>query len=73
MTGTTRTALPFDNSDRISTSKRSAEVGNSTWWAWFFSSTSDRQQCEHLYGSGDLYAVSKRQIPSREIKTHRLR
>jgi hypothetical protein len=36
-------------------------------------SSSDRQQCEHLYGSGDLYAVSKRQIPSREIKTHRLR
>jgi hypothetical protein len=34
---------------------------------------SDRQQCEHLYGSGDLYAVSKRQIPTREIKAHRLR
>jgi hypothetical protein len=36
-------------------------------------SSSDRQQCEHLYGSGDLYAVSKRQIPTREIKAHGLR
>jgi hypothetical protein len=35
--------------------------------------SSDRQQCEQLYGSGDLYAVSKRQIPTREIKAHRLR
>ena len=35
--------------------------------------SSDRQQCEHLYGSGDLYAVSKRQIPTRDIKAHRLR
>jgi hypothetical protein len=35
--------------------------------------SSDRQQCEHLYGSRDLYAVSKRQIPTREIKAHRLR
>jgi len=33
----------------------------------------DRQQCEHLYGSGDRYAVSKRQISKREIKTHHLR
>jgi hypothetical protein len=36
-------------------------------------SSSVRQQCEHLYGSGDLYAVSKRQIPTREIKAHGLR
>jgi hypothetical protein len=35
--------------------------------------SSDRQQCEHLYGSGDLYAVSKRQASTREIKAHRLR
>jgi len=34
---------------------------------------SDRRQCEHLYGSGDLYAVSKRQISKREIRVHRLR
>jgi hypothetical protein len=33
----------------------------------------DRRQCEHLHGSGDLYAVSKRQISTREIKAHRLR
>jgi hypothetical protein len=33
----------------------------------------DLQQCEHLYGSKDLYAVSKRQISTREIKAHRLR
>jgi hypothetical protein len=33
----------------------------------------DRQQCEHLYGSGDLYAVSKRQMSTREIKAHGLR
>ncbi len=33
----------------------------------------DRRQCEHLYGSGGLYAVSKRQISTREIKAHRLR
>jgi hypothetical protein len=32
----------------------------------------DRQQCEHLYGAGDLYAVSKRQISAREIKAHGL-
>jgi hypothetical protein len=31
------------------------------------------QQCKHLYGSTDLYAVSKRQISTREIKAHRLR
>jgi hypothetical protein len=34
---------------------------------------SDLQQCKHLYGSGDLYAVSKRQLSTREIKAHRLR
>jgi hypothetical protein len=33
----------------------------------------DLQQCEHLYGSKDLYAVSKRQISTREIKAFRLR
>jgi len=33
----------------------------------------DRRQCEHLYGSDDLYAVSKRQISTREIKAHHLR
>jgi len=33
----------------------------------------DRRQCEHLYGSGNLYAVSKRQISTREIKSHHLR
>jgi hypothetical protein len=33
----------------------------------------DRQQCEHLYGSGDLYAVNKRQISIGEIRAHRLR
>jgi hypothetical protein len=33
----------------------------------------DRRRCEHLYGSGDLYAVSKRQISTREINAHRLR
>jgi hypothetical protein len=33
----------------------------------------DRRQCEYLYGSGDLYAKSKRQISTREIKAHRLR
>ena len=33
----------------------------------------DLQQCKHLYGSNDLYAVSKRQISAREIKTHQLR
>jgi hypothetical protein len=29
--------------------------------------------CAGLYGSSDLYAVSKRQISTREIKAHRLR
>ncbi len=33
----------------------------------------DLQLCKHLYGSGDLYAVSKRQLSAREIKAHRLR
>ena len=33
----------------------------------------DSQQCRHLYGSGDLYAVSKRQISKREIKVHGVR
>jgi hypothetical protein len=33
----------------------------------------DRKQCEYLYGSDDLYAVSKRQISTREIKAYRLR
>ncbi len=31
------------------------------------------RQCKHLYGSDDLYAVSKRQISTREIKVHKLR
>jgi hypothetical protein len=31
------------------------------------------RQLEYLYGSGDLYAVSKRQISAREIKAHCLR
>ncbi|HEY1898259.1 MAG TPA: hypothetical protein VGG49_00525 [Steroidobacteraceae bacterium] len=34
---------------------------------------SELQQCRHLYGSDDLYAVSKRQLSTREIKAHRLR
>jgi hypothetical protein len=33
----------------------------------------DLEQCKYLYGSGDLYAVSKRQISTREIKAYRLR
>lgn len=33
----------------------------------------DMQRCNYLYGSSDLYAVSKRQIATREIKAHRLR
>jgi hypothetical protein len=33
----------------------------------------DLQQCKYLYGSSDLYAVSKRQISTREIKAHQLR
>jgi hypothetical protein len=31
------------------------------------------RQCKRLYGSDDLYAVSKRQISTREIKVHGLR
>jgi hypothetical protein len=31
------------------------------------------QHCKHLYGSDGLYAVSKRQISTREIKAHGLR
>ncbi len=31
------------------------------------------RHCKHLYGSDDLYAVSKRQISTREIKAHGLR
>ena len=33
----------------------------------------DVQKCLYLYGSSDLYAVSKRQISTREIKAHGLR
>jgi len=33
----------------------------------------DLQKCLYLYGSRDLYAVSKRQISTREIKAHGLR
>lgn len=33
----------------------------------------DVQRCNYLYGSRDLYAVSKRQISTREIKAHQLR
>lgn len=33
----------------------------------------DLRQCKELYGSPDLYAVSKRQISTREIKAHQLR
>jgi hypothetical protein len=33
----------------------------------------ESRQREYLYGSSDLYAVSKRQISTREIKAHRLR
>jgi hypothetical protein len=33
----------------------------------------DARQCEQLYGSSDLYALSKRQISSREIKARQLR
>ena len=32
----------------------------------------DRRQCEHLYGSAALYAVSKQQLSRRELKEHRL-
>ena len=31
------------------------------------------RQCKHLYGSDGLYAVSKRQISTREINVHKLR
>lgn len=33
----------------------------------------DLQQCKHLYGSDELYAVSKQQMSTQEIKAHRLR
>jgi hypothetical protein len=33
----------------------------------------DLQKCEYLYGSDKFYAVSKRQISTREIKAHGLR
>ena len=33
----------------------------------------DLRQCQYLYGSSDFYAVSKRQISTREIKAHQLR
>jgi hypothetical protein len=33
----------------------------------------DLEQCKHLYGSDKLYAVSKRQMSTQEIKAHRLR
>jgi hypothetical protein len=33
----------------------------------------DLQHCEHLYGPGNLYAASKRQISTREIKAYGLR
>jgi hypothetical protein len=33
----------------------------------------DLRQCKELYGSTDLYAVSKRQISTREIRAHQLR
>jgi hypothetical protein len=33
----------------------------------------DLRRCKELYGSTDLYAVSKRQISTREIKVHQLR
>jgi hypothetical protein len=35
--------------------------------------STELQHCKRLYGSDDLYAVSKRQISTREIKAHRLR
>jgi hypothetical protein len=35
--------------------------------------SAEMQQCKRLYGSGGLYAVSKRQMSTREIKEHRLR
>ena len=33
----------------------------------------DVQRCKYLYGSGDFYAVSKRQLSTREIKAHQVR
>jgi hypothetical protein len=33
----------------------------------------DSRECQQLYGSSDLYAMSKRQISRREIKAHLLR
>lgn len=33
----------------------------------------DLRQCKELYGSTDLYAASKRQLSTREIKAHQLR
>jgi hypothetical protein len=36
-------------------------------------SPADLRQCMQLYGSNDLYAVSKRQISRQEIKAHQLR
>lgn len=35
--------------------------------------SAEMQQCKRLYGSDGLYAVSKRQMSTREIKAHRLR
>jgi len=35
--------------------------------------STELQHCRRLYGSGDLYAVSKRQLSTREIKANRLR
>ena len=32
----------------------------------------NRRQCEHLYGSATLYAVSKQQLSRRELKAHGL-
>jgi hypothetical protein len=36
------------------------------------SEPADRRQCEHLYGSAALYAVSKQQLSRRELKAHGL-
>jgi hypothetical protein len=35
--------------------------------------SADLEQCKYMYGSADLYAVSKRQISTREIKSYCLR
>jgi hypothetical protein len=32
-----------------------------------------REQRKHLYGSAELYAVSKRQLSKRDMKAHGLR